>query len=54
MGEYVQGLLENRNGGEQKRGVTLRQLYHQKYETESLPQLPEIRIINKEIQVFLV
>lgn len=54
VGEYLQGLLENRNSGEQKRGVTLRQLYHQKYETGSLPEIPEIRIINKEIQVFLV
>lgn len=53
VGEYLIGLLENRTTGQQKRGVTLRQLYHQRYQDNSLPKLPEVRLKEKQIEVFL-
>lgn len=53
VGEYIRGLLENRTTGQQKKGVTLRELYHQKYKTKTLPALPEIRLNNDTIEVYL-
>lgn len=52
MGEYLPGLLENRIPDQQKNGVTLRQIYHQWYESGTLPRLPEIILQNGEIQVY--
>lgn len=53
LGEYLLGLLENRVSGQQRKGVTLRELYHQKYKNGTLPELPEIRLKDKQIEVFL-
>ena len=52
VGEYLQGLLENGFDGRQKgSGVTLRELYHQKYKTDELPPLPKVILKNEELQV---
>lgn len=53
VGEYLTGVLENRTTGQQKRGVTLRQIYHQRYRSGNLPELPEVRIENEQLQIFL-
>lgn len=53
IGEYLTGLLENRMSGQQKRGVTLREVYHQRYQSGMMPELPEIRINGTEIEVYL-
>lgn len=52
IGEYLQGLMENRTPGQEKKGVTLRELYHSRYSDGTLPALPEIRVKEKEIEVF--
>lgn len=52
VGEYLTGLLENRTTGQQKRGVTLRQLYHERYQSGTLPAMPEIRLDHAGIQVY--
>ena len=44
VGEYLEGIQENRISGQQKKGVTLREIYHQMYKDNSLPQLPVIRL----------
>ena len=44
-GEYLTGLLEN--------GVTLRQAYHQWYESGALVEIPRIIMENGELQVYL-
>lgn len=51
IGEYLQGLLENRTPGQEKDGTTLRELYHARYQDSILPDLPEIVFVNDEIQV---
>lgn len=53
IGEYLTGLLENRMSGQQKQGVTLREVYHQRYQSGMMPELPEIRINGTEIEVYL-
>ncbi|MDO4307682.1 MAG: GerAB/ArcD/ProY family transporter [Eubacteriales bacterium] len=53
IGEYLTGLMENRMSGQQKQGVTLREVYHQRYHSGEMPQLPEIRINGTEIEVYL-
>ena len=53
VGEYLQGLLENRIPQQQKKGTTLRQIYHQWYESDELIALPEIILQDGEIQVYL-
>jgi hypothetical protein len=50
IGEYIQGLLENRTGG-QTDEITLRELYHQKYKTGTLPEIPQIRLENDQVEV---
>lgn len=50
-GEYLKGLLENRLSGQQKEGITLRQVYHQWYENRTIPNLPEIVLNDEGIQV---
>lgn len=50
-GEYLKGLLENRISGQQKEGITLRQVYHQWYENRTIPNLPEIVLNDEGIQV---
>lgn len=53
VGEYLTGLLENRTAGQQKKGVTLRQIYHKWYEDGSLLSLPQVILENDKIQVML-
>lgn len=53
VGEYLTGLLENRLPERQKKGVTLRQVYHQWYQEGTMAELPVIRLENEEIQVYL-
>ncbi len=53
IGEYLTGLLENRLPDQQKKGMTLRQVYHQWYKDGTLPALPVILLENEEIQVYL-
>ena len=37
IGEYLQGIQENRTSGQQKKGVTLREVYHQSVRMERCP-----------------
>lgn len=53
VGEYLKGMLENRTSGQQKKGVTLRQVYNQRYLTDEMPALPKIWLVNEEIEVLL-
>lgn len=53
IGEYLTGLLENRLPDQQKKGMTLRQVYHQWYKNGTLPALPAILLENEEIRVHL-
>lgn len=53
IGEYLTGLLENRLPDQQKKGMTLRQVYHQWYKNGILPALPAILLENEEIRVYL-
>lgn len=53
IGEYLIGMLENRMAGEQKNGVTLREVYHERYLNGRMPELPEIRLKESEIEVYL-
>lgn len=52
-GEYLLGILENRIPEQEKNGVTLRQVYQQHYENNTLPDIPEIILQDEEIQVCL-
>lgn len=52
-GEYLKGMLENRTSGRQKKGVTLREVYNHRYLADEMPDLPEIRMVNEEIEVYL-
>lgn len=52
IGEYLQGLMENRMPDKTKKGVTLREVYHSRYQSGTMPSLPEIRVKDKEIEVF--
>ena len=59
VGEYITGLMENRTSGKEKNGVTLRQVYYQWYQNDTLKTLPQITLTgadengNGEIQVWL-
>ena len=53
IGEYLTGLLENRLPDQQKKGMTLRQVYHQWYKNGTLPALPAFLLENEEIRVYL-
>ena len=53
VGEYLTGLLENRLPGQQKKAVTLRQVYHQWYREGTMEELPVIVSGNDGIQVYL-
>ena len=52
-GEYLTGLMENRTSGQQKKGVTLREVYYQWYQDQTMKKLPEIVLKNDGIQVYL-
>lgn len=53
IGDYLTGLLENRVPTQQKEGVTLRQVYHQWYQDRTLLALPQITLVDGELEVFL-
>ena len=53
IGDYLTGLLENRVPAQQKEGVTLRQVYHQWYQDRTLLALPQITLVDGELEVFL-
>lgn len=53
IGDYLTGLLENRVPAQQKEGVTLRQVYHQWYQDRTLLSLPQITLVDGELEVFL-
>lgn len=48
VGEYLVGMYENRTGGKRK-GVTLRQLYYEKYRSQTLPDLPRLTISDGQL-----
>lgn len=51
VGEYLRGLLENDfSGKRKKKGITLRELYHQKYKDGTLPKLPRLVLQGDELQ----
>ena len=51
VGEYLQGIQENRTTGQQKKGVTLREVYHQFYQDGTLPQLPAVWVDGELLEV---
>ena len=51
IGEYLQGIQENRTSGQQKKGVTLREVYHQFCQDGTLPWLPEIWVEGDLLEV---
>ena len=51
VGEYLQGIQENRTSGQQKKGVTLREVYHQFYKDGTLPWLPSVWIDGELLEV---
>lgn len=51
VGEYLQGIQENRTTGQQKKGVTLREVYHQFYQDGTLPWLPSVRVDGELLEV---
>ena len=53
IGDYLTGLLENRVPAQQKEGVTLRQVYHRWYQDGALLSLPQITLVDGELEVFL-
>lgn len=51
IGEYLQGIQENRTSGQQKKGVTLREVYHQFCQDGMLPWLPEVWVEGELLEV---
>ena len=51
IGEYLQGIQENRTSGQQKKGVTLREVYHQFCQDGTLPWLPEVWVEGELLEV---
>ena len=51
MGEYLQGIQENRTTGQQKKGVTLREVYHQFYQDGTLPWIPSVWVNGELLEV---
>ena len=51
VGEYLQGIQENRTSGQQKKGVTLREVYHQFYKDGTLPWLPSVWVDGNLLEV---
>ena len=51
VGEYLQGIQENRTSGQQKKGVTLREVYHQFYKDGTLPWLPSVWVDGDLLEV---
>lgn len=51
VGEYLQGIQENRTTGQQKKGVTLREAYHQFYQDGTLPWIPSVCVNGDLLEV---
>lgn len=51
VGEYVIGLMENPYGAKKNKGVTLRQVYQEWYNTGELLNIPVLMLENNKIQV---
>ena len=51
VGEYLQGIQENRTTGQQKKGVTLREVYHQFYQDGTLPWIPSVWVNGELLEV---
>ena len=51
VGEYLQGIQENRTTGQQKKGVTLREVYHQFYQDGTLPWIPSVWVNGDLLEV---
>lgn len=51
VGEYLQGIQENRTTGQQKKGVTLREVYHQFYQDGTLPWIPSVWVDGDLLEV---
>ena len=51
VGEYLQGIQENRTTGQQKKGVTLREVYHQFYQDGTLPWIPAVWVDGDLLEV---
>lgn len=50
-GEYLRGLMENRLPGEQRTGITLRDVYYQWIQNGTMPAFPEILLKGDEIEI---
>ena len=53
VGEYLVGILENRVSGQEKKGVTLREVYQQRYLTGGMRILPKVRLSGTELEVWM-
>lgn len=53
VGEYLVGMLENRTSGQKKKGVTLREVYNQRYLTGGMVILPRVRISGTKLEVWM-
>lgn len=51
LGEYVSSLLENNPDEIPEEAVTLREVYYQMYESGKLPELPELKVDNENLEV---
>ena len=49
--QYLQGIQENRTTGQQKKGVTLREVYHQFYQDGTLPWIPSVWVNGDLLEV---
>lgn len=52
-GEYLEGLMENRMQEQKLKKVTLRDVFHERYERGEILSLPEIYVEENEIQVLV-
>ncbi len=52
IGEYLLGMIENRMSENERKGVTLRQVYHKRYQMGEMPRLPRIQVNRSEIEVY--
>lgn len=51
VGEYIQGLVENKMSGQKIQTVTLREVYYEKYKSGKMADLPEVKVQGEELQV---
>lgn len=51
LGEYVMGIMKNRVSGQQKNGVTLRELFYQAAKEEALPILSDIIMEEQGVRI---